>query len=341
MPALRLRSAVASFAGAFAALVLAGPAAAHVKWFCAFDVSGRPRGLEQVLCDDFEMLMAISLVALLSGAIAESTAYGQAMLRALDVATAFARRHTELLVRGVCAFFLISLWNLGGTILTPELKTESAFVPWFQLFLAACLLWRQTLPIVGLGLVGLFVYGVASYGPFHLADYPIFIGLAAYLALIGVGRNYFGIKPLDLLRYLTAITLMWASVEKWAYPQWSFPLFEAKPSVTLGFDPEFFMRAAGVVEFALAFALLCTPLMRRLSAILLLATFVSAIFEFGKVDAIGHSMIIAALIGFIADDAKRPVRRFHYAGVPAGFAACTCLFIGLYYLAHEAAFGIV
>ena len=52
------------------------------------------------------------------------------------------------------------------------------------------------------------------------------------------------------------ITLMWASVEKWAYPEWSFPLFADHPAMSLGFTPEFFMRSAGSVEFALAFALI-------------------------------------------------------------------------------------
>ena len=64
---------------------------------------------------------------------------------------------------------------------------------------------------------------------------------------------------------------MWASIEKWAYPEWSFPLLVEHPSMTLGFDPEFFMRAAGAIEFALAFALMWTPLVRRVGAIMLAA----------------------------------------------------------------------
>ena len=338
MPRRALRTTLPLALGAAAGMA-SGPAWAHVKWFCAFDVAGQPRGLERVLCEDFELLVGASLAALLGGALVEATPLGGAMLRALDAVTGFTRRNTEMLVRAFCAFFLISAWNLGGVFLTPELKTTSEFVPWFQLALAPLLLWRQTLPLVALGLAGLFVTAVANYGPFHLADYPIFLGLAAYLALVGVQRDYFGIKPLDLWRYTTAVTLMWASVEKWAYPDWSFPLIEQKPEMTLGFDPEFFMRAAGVVEFALAFALLCSPLVRRIASILLLATFVSAIGGFGKLDAIGHSMIIAALIGFISDDTPAPVRARQIAFVPAGFAASIAIFLAVYYVAHELAFG--
>ena len=92
--------------------------------------------------------------------------------------------------------------------------------------------------------------------------------------------------------------------------------------MTLGFDPDFFMRAAGAVEFALAFALMWTPLVRRVAAIMLAAMFISAVFEFGKIDLIGHTLIVVVLLGIIADDggkqaqaarfladAGRPMRR--------------------------------
>ncbi len=95
-------------------------------------------------------------------------------------------------------------------------------------------------------------------------------------------------RPLDIVRWATAITLMWASIEKWAYPEWTFPLFIRHPALTMGFDAEFFMRSAGVIEFALSFALMWTPLVRRVGAAILAAMFIAAIVEFGKIDAIGH-----------------------------------------------------
>ncbi len=82
--------------------------------------------------------------------------------------------------------------------------------------------------------------------------------------------------------------------------------------MTLGYDPEFFMRAAGVIEFTLAFALIWTPLVRRVAATLLAAMFVSAVFQFGKIDAIGHSLIIVVLLAIVADDAR--VRRSRRSG---------------------------
>ena len=64
-------------------------------------------------------------------------------------------------------------------------------------------------------------------------------------------KDLFGARPIDLLRWAAGITLMWASIEKWAYPEWSYPLFIEHPGMSLGFTPEFYMRAAGAVEFAL------------------------------------------------------------------------------------------
>ena len=49
--------------------VAASAASAHVKWFCAFDVAGQPRGLENVLCPDFELLFGLSVLALMAGCL--------------------------------------------------------------------------------------------------------------------------------------------------------------------------------------------------------------------------------------------------------------------------------
>lgn len=320
---------------AFFTLAGTNSAMAHVKWFCAYDLAGAPRGLGEVLCADFEKLVGLSLLALVVGGLLEGTVLGAALIRSLDRATAWARDNTELLFRAVCGGFFVALWSLGGVILTPELKTANTALPWFQLAIAVGFLWRRTMPLSALGIVILFVTAILEYGAFHLADYPVFLGVAAYIALTGLGRSLpRGIRPLDVVRYTAAVTLMWASVEKWAYPQWSYPLFVEHPGMTFGFSGEYFMKAAGAVEFVLAFALICTPLVRRVSAILLAATFISAIFEFGKIDAIGHAPIIVAMVAIAADNATAPYRLRNLALTPVGYGAALAAFIGLYYGAH-------
>ena len=333
---LSLRTLASLAAPSMFLLAGTGSASAHVKWFCAYDVAGQPRGLEQVLCPNFEWLTGLALVCLMAGCLAEGTPLGGALLNALDRVTTRIRIDTELLVRATLGFFLVSLFDLGGIILTPELKTDVAWIPWLQLAMAACLIWRRTMPLTGLGIVFLFSYATAEYGVFHLADYPVFLGVAAYLICQSLGLKPFGVRPLDIVRWAAAITLMWASVEKWAYPQWTDPLLAAKPQMTMGATFELFMKAAGVIEFTLAFALIWTPLVRRAAAIILTAIFVSAVFEFGKVDAIGHSGIIVVLLGIAADDVRTAVRARDAAWAPAYFGCALATFLALYYVGHEA-----
>jgi hypothetical protein len=316
-------------------------ASAHVKWFCAYDVAGQPRGLENVLCLDFELLTGLALVALTAACVLEGTIVGAALQRALNRVTSRLASDSELLFRAICGFFFVALWTTGGILLTPELKTDSAAISWLQLAIAAGMLSRSTLPLSALGIVFLFGTAVWNYGLFHLMDYPIFLGVAAYLALTGLQRNVLGLRPLDVVRWATAITLMWASIEKWAYPEWSFPLFVAHPALTMGYGDEFFMRAAGVIEFTLAFALVWTPLVRRAAAIVLAGMFLGAILEFGKLDAIGHAPIVAVLMAIVGDNVSAPIsnRLRALALAPACFAAALGGFLALYYAMHAALFG--
>ena len=323
-----------------AAYVLAPSLAqAHVKWFCAFDVAGSPVGLGAVLCLDFEILVGLSLALLVVGATVEATPIGTALLRSLDFSTIIIHRFENEMIRLIAAAFFFSLWWLGHLYLTPELATSSSIPSWLQLGIAVSLLFRRTLPLAGLGIVVLFVAAAAQYGVFHLMDYPIFLGLALYLTCIGLGKTPFGIRPLDMLRIAAAITLMWASVEKWAYPQWTFPLFATHPAMTMGFDVDFYLRAAGAVEFTLAFALLWTPLVRRIAATILAGAFLAAVGEFGTIDAIGHSCIIAVLFALIADDARTPVRAVKTAWLPAAYTGALVVYLIGYYSLHSAMFG--
>lgn len=317
----------------------ARPADAHVKWFCAFDVAAQPRTLENVLCLDFELLLSLAAFSVLMACLAEPTALGHAATRAFDHVTMPLRLRTEEMIRAICGFFFISIGILGGFLLTPELKTTAPQVAVLQFAIAAGMLWRQTLPLSAAGIVVLFGIAVSNYGVFHLMDYPIFLGLAAYLALVGLQKNsLFGVSPIDVLRYATALTLMWASVEKWAYPQWSFPILIEHSIITLGFDSEFYMRAAGMVEFTLAFALLWTPLIRRCSAAILVVAFIAACFEFGKIDAVGHSAIIAALFAIACDDkAYARDRRVPWLA-PIALCASLAATLLVYYLDHAVSF---
>src|SRR6202051_3141251 len=337
--ARRLPFATAIPVSLFFYVGLCETADAHVKWFCAYNVAGQPDGLENVLCLDFEFLTGLSVLALMAGALLEGTPVGVAILHALDRATAFIRNNLETIFRCSVAFFFIAVWALGGVLLTPELKTNSVLIGVIQLGIAAGMVSRRTMPLSALGIFTLYAVAIWNYGVFHLADYPVFLGVAAYLALTGLQKNFFGARPIDVLRWAAGITLMWASIEKWAYPEWSYPLFIQHPEMTMGFTQDFFMRAAGAVEFALAFALLWTPLVRRIGAIMLAAMFVSAVVEFGKIDLVGHALIVIALLSIIADDAVEVPRLRHSWLLPFGYVTSLVLFLTVYYAGHAALFG--
>ena len=330
------RRAAMAFAVVGAGLILPGAASAHVEWFTAYDVAEQPRGLENLLCPDFEQLIGLALAVLLIGCVVEGTPVGTALLRALDRATAGIRANTELLIRVVCGAFFVALWTTGGILLTPELKTASPAVPWLQLAIAAGLIWRRTLPFSALGIIALFGLAVRDYGFSHLVDYPIFLGIAAYLALTGLQRTLFGIRPLDIARGAAGVTLMWVSIENWGSPEWSFPLFINQPAMSMGNSVESFTRAAGVIEFTLAFALVWTPLVRRSAAIILASMFVSAVLQSGPLDAIGHSAIIVVLLATAADDGSTRATRWKPLLAPVAYGVVLAGYlVGLLRHAHD------
>lgn len=312
-------------------------AIAHVKWFAPYDVPSQPRVLSRVFDILFWQPTALAVAAMLLMCYAERGPIGAALTRTLDLVSAPFRARIDDLYRAGTGAFFVALTVLGGIILTPELKTDVAQIRWLQAAIALGMFWRPTMVLSAIGIAALYLYGVTQYGIFHLLDYPIFLGLAAYLALSGLQSRLFGMRPLDVSRWAAGITLIWASVEKWAYPNWTYPLLQSHPEMAMGFGRAYYMDAAGVVEFALAFGLLWTPLVRRLSALVLFGMFVSAIIPFGIIDAVGHLMIIVILIGIAIDDQpdtlRPPLESVAY------FFAAMVMDLAAYYGLHAALFG--
>jgi hypothetical protein len=317
-------------------IVCPSNAYAHVKWFAPFNVATEPRSLSLVLTSTFAGLFLLSLVIMLAAVLIERTRVGAVLLETIDGLTDTLRPRSETLLRACGGAFFVAIFVLGNVILTPELKTQSGVIPWLQAAIAIGLFWRPTMILSGLGIFALYAIGVANYGVFHLLDYPIFLGLALFYMLSAVKLDVFGLRPLDVARWGAGLTLMWASIEKWAYPQWTYPLLEQHPQLTFGWSPSFYMTSAGVIEFGLAFGLIWTPLARRLSAIVLTAMFVSAVLEFGKIDAIGHLMIIAILLAIIADDSRKPQWKPFLA--PVIYVCALVAYLAAYYGLHSVLF---
>lgn len=315
-------------------------AAAHIKWFAPYCVPCQPQPLTQVFNPSFISLFVSGAIFLWLVCHVERMALGSAVLRGIERVTAPMRPRTEDMYRACTAAFFVCLFTLHDIILTPELRTGLGAIPWLQAGMAIGMFWRPTMVLSAAGIVALYAYGVFTYGIFHLLDYPIFLSIAVYLGLTGAGiRKVFGFAPLDWARWGAGVTLIWASVEKWAYPQWTSPVLQAHPSLCMGLNSHFYMIAAGFVEFSLGFAMLWTPLVRRLAAIVLSAMFISAIFSFGMVDAVGHLMIICCLFGIAADD--QPIVRRPPILAPALYTASLAAILTTYYGLHALIYGTV
>src|ERR1700712_1475132 len=94
---------------AAAVLLISSGAEAHVKWFCAFNVAGQPVGLENVLCQDFELLTGFAIFVLLLGCLIDRTFVGDALIRSLDRVTGTLMVNSETIMRATVGFFLVTL----------------------------------------------------------------------------------------------------------------------------------------------------------------------------------------------------------------------------------------
>jgi uncharacterized membrane protein YphA (DoxX/SURF4 family) len=317
-------------------------ALAHVKWFAPFDTAEQPLGVAQL---PLATWFSIALVMLGFSVLccAESTRMGRALERACDRATAGWQSRVEDLFRGSAAVFFGALAVTGDVILTPELKTDASWVHVLQAGIAVGMFWRSTLPLSALGIVGLFLHGVATHGAFHMMDYPVFLGMAAFFAISASRDTRLLARRIDLVRYGLALSLMWAAVEKWAYPDWTGSILNEHSHLAMGVPHGGFIAFAGAVEFGLAFALLWTPVIRKAAALVLAVMMTAAIYEFGAVDAMGHLPILVVLVAIVAepcgDRVRTPftMRRTALAPATQGLALAV-VFCG-YYAAHFAAHG--
>jgi hypothetical protein len=330
---------------------------AHVKWFVSYNLLCPPRAPFAVFFSAYFLAMSAVVAPLMFGVsyvdqrIAQSgvllkggwAGVTQRLVQFAD----FVSKHAPDVIRYAAAVFFFIVFLYGDFILTPELKTTAPWVRWLQLGIAVLALSRRSAWIGALGVAVLYGQAVAQYGLFHMLDYPIFLGVAAYIFM----WSWFGTRTAVLadavLRSFTTITLLWGGIEKFAYPEWSFALLNERPELTFGLNPEFYMIAAGFVEFCAAYLLISGRLASRAAALVLLFFFISAIVPFGAIDAIGHSVIIVVLLVLAFGrsnvvyehlDLRSPRdTAFAHASV---FVATLVLLMGAYFGGHYASFGI-
>lgn len=329
-----------------ASVTLASPAHAHVKWFAPYIVGAPPQPIWTTLSNTwFWTGIALVLVFFLATRAIEKSSAGEQVLRSMDRITDPLWKRLDDFVRVVIAAFFVAIFAVGGVYLTPDLKTPAEWVSWTQLLIAGMIFSRKTQPFAAAGIIGLWLLALRDYDVFHLLDYlALGVGVAAYLVLEASSNPDWRKHRFEALRWGVAIALMWSSLEKFAYPDWFYPLVEEKPFLTFGMPRDMFIPMAGVAEFTMGFGLIWTPLVRRLSALALFVIFNAAVYPFGRVDLIGHALIMAIIVAIAADHTREvhfvPALKRRLAGVPAGLAAALVIFAASYWGLHIAIYGV-
>ncbi len=297
---LNIRIGLLFFLLFFSGILFPADAWSHVKWFFPYDLSKPLLPIGDVLTQTFVYLYLLSVIGIYAFFWVDRYLFRKRFLFNQLARYSVNPEQSFWILRISVSIFFVSLSVLAfygtGILLTPELHTTNTVVPLLQLAIAGFALFRPTTPLVGLGTFILYGLGIEQYGIFHMLDYLIFLGVGVYFLLSGMkDRKWLKVRYVTLFAS-TGLTLLWAAVEKWGYPYWTYPLLQIDASLLMGMSPQFYMVFAGFVEFNITFVLLSSASMfSRLVALAFQGVFILAIFKFGLIDAIGHFLIIAIL----------------------------------------------
>ena len=213
--------------GAFGGLLFLPLAAeAHVKWFAPYIIGAPPQPIGVTLTNAwFWTGIALVLAFFLATRVVETSKAGEAVLDGLDRLTDPLWQRLDDFVRVVIAAFFVAIFADGGVYLTPDLKTPAEWVSWTQLLIAGLIFSRKTQPFAAAGIVFLWLPALRDYDIFHLLDYlALGLGVAGYLVLEASAAPERRKHRFEVLHWGVAIALIWSSLEKFAYPDWFFPL---------------------------------------------------------------------------------------------------------------------
>src|SRR5262245_53012724 len=109
------------------------PAQAHVKWFAIYNVNESPNAITGIGNGTILVLVVFALVLLWGATRLEQSNLAMRLRLMLTRTADRLNGRMEDFLRATTAAFFVSLWATGGIILTPELKTSSAWVSLLQL----------------------------------------------------------------------------------------------------------------------------------------------------------------------------------------------------------------
>lgn len=173
------------------------------------------------------------------------------------------------------------------------------------------------------------------------------MGVAAYLAITSIGGERLLRHRLPLLILGMLYSFLWAAIEKFGYPHWFDPFLDQNEFLTMGLPRDFFVMSAAFVEFTLVYVLLTGRNMVVLGSIALNLLIIAGALYFGKIDAVGHFLVIIILSVITIKGAANytifPYRQGRNAVLQAnylllGYWATLILFFALYYGIHWAVY---
>ncbi len=270
---------------------------AHVKWFSDYSFQQPPLELSDLNTPYFWGLLVLSLISLPIFTWIDKWGEKSAWYQRFN---AFLDQYADdgpLIMRISMGAVLLMSWQ-GDSVVAPEISISHPFWGWFQLILGLLLLFPKTTPITGLGVVFLWILGIADNGLFHMLDYVVYPAVGLYL-IFSYAKNP-RIKNLDLPVLYSGLgfSLCWVAFEKMIYPYWGLEVLASQPALTMGLPHDFFLIACAFIEFCLGYLLIICLLQRPLAAVITIVFFITTSF-FGKTEVVGHTILHGALLVFI------------------------------------------
>ncbi len=206
-------------------------AQAHVKWFSNYDFIQPPLALSEIATPTFWGLLLLSLVSLPLLVWLDSAAGGSRPYRRMN---GFLDRYKDegpLIIRVTMGAVLLMSWQ-GNAMVAPEIAAPGDLWVWAQLVMALLLLFRETAPLTGLGMIVLYGVALAGQGVFHMLDYVVYPAVGLYLFLTHLKDVRWRNLDLPVLYSGLGFSLCWVAFEKLFYPYWGRPPSSNSPSAT-------------------------------------------------------------------------------------------------------------
>jgi len=190
---------------------------------------------------------------------------------------------------------------LDGYLFHYELGPIPTWLRVAQGVTGALLLIPNTRRLGALGVFALYLLGAARFGLHPLLDYLAWPGAAYYLAVHSTNAKDSGVPVLYIT---TGLSLAWAAIEKWVFPDMALDILTHNPIPTFGFPQDAFLVLSGWIELGVAY-LLITGVLNRFLSLVVTLLFVMTSSLFGVREITGHWLLHAILLTFLIEGTGR------------------------------------